>query len=113
MLDKTNSGNDLHIAMADMGIRARNSASVLAIASSERKHAALLGMAQAIIAHREKILNANAIDMENGRKSGLSASFLDRLELNAERIQTMANGMKDIAALTDPVGRILSPHRWV
>ena len=104
MLDK----KDLHKTMTDMGVRARIAAGILATTDGERKTAALVAMAQAIIDSREEILTANAIDMRNGREKGLSASFMDRLELSADRIQSMANGLKDIAALAEPVGRILA-----
>ena len=108
MPDKLTSENDLHADMIDMGLRAQKAALILATADGERKHAALIGMAEAIIASSQDILNANAIDMENGRQSGLSASFCDRLKLDNDRILSMANGLKDIAALEDPVGRILA-----
>ena len=108
MLDKTNDEKDLHETMADLGVRARNAAGILATTDGERKTAALIAMAHAITDGREEILNANAIDMKNGREKDLSASFMDRLELNAERIQSMANGLKDIAALAEPVGKILA-----
>lgn len=102
------SGEKLHAIMLDIGRRARKASSVLATASAERKHAALIGMAEAILANRENILNANALDMENGRASQLSPAFLDRLLLDDERIISMAGGLKDIAALADPVGRVLA-----
>ncbi len=113
MLEKTgspdlNDNQKLHADMINMGRKARKAAAMLATATDERKHAALIGMSQAIIANRENILNANAIDMENGRASNMSPAFLDRLELNDQRIIAMANGLKDIAALDEPVGRILA-----
>ena len=104
MLDK----KDLYKTMADMGVRARIAAGILATTDGERKTAALVAMAQAITDNRKEILNANVIDMEMGRKKNLSTSFMDRLELNAERIASMANGLKDIAVLAEPVGRVLA-----
>ena len=104
MLDK----KDLYKTMADMGVRARNAAGILATTDGERKTAALIAMAQAITDNFKEILDANVIDMEMGRKKNLSTSFMDRLELNAERIASMANGLKDIAALAEPVGRVLA-----
>jgi len=101
-------GEELRATMLDIGARARTAAQILATASAERKHAALIFMAEAIMHDRQAILNANAIDMENGRDSNLSAAFLDRLELNRNRIIAMANGLKDIAALKEPVGRSLA-----
>ena len=104
MLDK----KDLYKTMADMGVRARIAAGILATTDGERKTAALIAMAQAITDNCKEILDANVIDMEMGRKKNLSTSFMDRLELNAERIASMANGLKDIAALAEPVGRVLA-----
>ena len=101
---------ELHSLMLDMGKRARKAASILATATAERKHAALVGMAEAILGTKANILNANALDMENARSGNISASFLDRLELNNDRIIAMAAGLKDIAALDEPVGRILA--KW-
>ena len=115
MLEKTNSTNqsdasNLHAIMLDMGKRARRAAIILSMASAERKHAALIAMAEALMANRSNILNANALDMENGRASNMSPAFLDRLQLDDERIISMANGLKDISALGEPVGRIL--EQW-
>lgn len=98
----------LHATMLDMGVRARKAAAILATTSSDKKHAALVGMSDLIIENGAEILAANAIDMQNGRKANLSAAFLDRLELNNERITAMAKGIKDIAVLDDPVGRVLA-----
>jgi len=110
MLDKSRDTNseELHAIMLDMGKRARAASQILATASAERKHAALISMAEAILQNLSDILNANAIDMENGRESNMSPAFLDRLELNKDRIVAMANGLKDIAALKEPVGRVLA-----
>lgn len=110
MLEKNTSPDhqQLHAIMLDIGNKAKAAAKSLATTSAERKHAALIAMAEAILANKSNILNANAIDMENGREAGLSRAFLDRLELNDKRIISMANGLKNIAALNDPVGRILA-----
>ena len=101
---------DIASMMGRIGRNAREAATALAAASTERKHAALIGMADAMLDDRAAILEANAIDMENGRARGLAASFLDRLNLDEGRIRTMAAGVRDIAALPDPVGRELA--RW-
>lgn len=110
MCDKSNLIDEqkLHATMLDMGVRARKAAAILANTSSDKKHAALVGISDLIIENGAEILAANAIDMQNGRKANLSAAFLDRLELNNERITAMAKGIKDIAALDDPVGRVLA-----
>ncbi|MGN6771462.1 MAG: glutamate-5-semialdehyde dehydrogenase [Rhizobiaceae bacterium] len=101
-------GEDIAAIMRRLGENARAAAHPLAIASSAAKNAALDAMAEAILRHEGKILAANAIDMENGRKAGLAASFLDRLELTPERIRAMADGIRAIAALENPVGDLIA-----
>ncbi|MER9304712.1 glutamate-5-semialdehyde dehydrogenase [Mesorhizobium sp. M0293] len=102
------SGDDTVALMADIGRRARAAARPLAIATTAAKNAALLAMAEAIIAREQDILDANAIDVSNGEESGLSASFMDRLKLNPARILAMAEGIREIAALRDPVGDVIA-----
>ncbi|MHB1111309.1 MAG: glutamate-5-semialdehyde dehydrogenase, partial [Devosia sp.] len=76
---------DLSVLMAEMGRKGRAAAAVLATASTERKHSALIGAAQALEQHRGEILAANALDMEAGRARGMSVAFLDRLQLTGKR----------------------------
>jgi len=102
--DKT----DIAALMADVGKRARAAANGLASTTAERKHAALIGAAEAIVAHQDHILSANAIDMEAGREAGLSASYLDRLALDRSRIRTIADAVRTIAELPDPVGTVIA-----
>lgn len=102
------SRDDTVALMADIGRRARAAARPLAVATAERKHAALIGMAQAILRHEQDILDANAIDIKNGEQSGLSASFMDRLKLDPARIGAMADGISEIAGLRDPVGDVIA-----
>ncbi|RWL12550.1 MAG: glutamate-5-semialdehyde dehydrogenase [Mesorhizobium sp.] len=102
------SRDDTAATMADIGRRARAAARPLAVATAERKHAALIGMAQAILRHEQDILDANAIDIKNGEQSGLSASFMDRLKLDPARIRAMADGISEIAGLRDPVGDVIA-----
>jgi glutamate-5-semialdehyde dehydrogenase len=75
--------------------------------STAEKNACLLAMANALEAKRDAIKQANALDMEFGATSGLSAAMLDRLKLDDKRIAGMAKGLREVAALNDPVGRIL------
>ena len=107
-VDRTN--EDVAATMARIGREARAAATVLAEATTERKHAALTGMAEAIEEDRSLILDANAIDMEAGRERGLAGSFLDRLNLTEGRVRDMADAVRAVAALPDPVGRELA--RW-
>ena len=111
MLDTIDRENeDVVATMARIGREARTAATVLGEATTERKHAALIGMANAIDADCQAILAANAIDMEAGRERGLANAFLDRLNLSGARVRDIANAVRDVAALPDPVGRELA--RW-
>lgn len=102
------SRDDTVALMADIGRRARAAARPLAIAAAERKHAALVGMAQAILRYEQDILDANAIDIRNGKEAGLSAASMDRLKLDPARIRAMADGINEIAGLRDPVGNVIA-----
>jgi len=86
-------------------IRARAAAAKLALLSSEKKNAMLQAMADAIESHAKSILVANRKDAES---SGLEGAMLDRLLLTAERIEGMARGVREVAALPDPVGETLA-----
>ncbi|WP_054309791.1 glutamate-5-semialdehyde dehydrogenase [Mesorhizobium sp. 1M-11] len=90
--------------MAEIGRKARAAMRPLAIASTAAKNAALSAMADAILRNEKAILEANAIDVANGEEAGLSPSFMDRLKLNPARIGAMSDGIREIAALKDPVG---------
>ena len=96
--------------MKQLGRSARAAAQVLALSSTERRNAALVAMAKDIRAHAAKILAANAQDLEAARTKDLKSSFVDRLTLNPARLEAMAKGLEDIAALKDPVGRVT--EKW-
>jgi len=96
--------------MLYMGRRAREAARELALASTEAKNAALLAMAERIEAASDKIIEANTQDLEAARAKGRDAAFLDRLMLNDARIAAMAKGLREVAALADPVGQVMA--RW-
>lgn len=93
------------------GNRARAAGRVLSKCGSAQKNAGLLAMAEALWEEREAILEANAKDLEMGRAKGLSAAMLDRLTLNPKRIEAMAEGVRQVAALPDPVGEVM--REWV
>ena len=99
---------DITSVMAGIGRNARAAARVLATATSEQKRRALLTAAGAINAHRKKILAANLKDMEAARTKGISAAFLDRLELTDARIDGIIEAVKTIAELPDPVGTTIA-----
>jgi glutamate-5-semialdehyde dehydrogenase len=93
--------------IAAMGERARTAAASLAAASSADKARALTAMAQAIRDAEEAILAANAIDMANAERAGLSGAMLDRLKLTPQRVAGTAEGVATVATLADPVGRTI------
>ena len=108
MLDDVAKKTDVADLMADLGARARAASGPLAIATSEQKDAALAAMADAIMASADTILAANAIDMDNAVSSDMAGSFLDRLKLDNSRVEAMADGIRAIAALKDPVGDVMA-----
>ena len=96
--------------MLYMGRRAREGAAALALASSEAKNAALMLMAERLEKDATKILEANAQDLDAARARGRDAAFLDRLTLTGPAIAAMAKGLREIAALPDPIGQVM--ERW-
>jgi glutamate-5-semialdehyde dehydrogenase len=94
--------------MARIGAQARAAAIPLALASAEKKYAALITMASSIERHRDGILNANAIDVAEAEIAGLTGSFLDRLQLDKKRVSAMADGIRAVAELPDPIGKLIA-----
>ena len=89
-----------------MGAKAKEASRFLMTAGS-KKDDALLAIAKALREHSEEIIKANSIDIKNGEEAGLTVSLLDRLRLDEARIEGMAVGVEQVAALPDPVGRVL------
>ncbi|WP_026941087.1 glutamate-5-semialdehyde dehydrogenase [Hellea balneolensis] len=98
--------NDLTAYMEQLGHNAREAAASLRLASTDQKTQALKNMAAEIRMAQSDILGANTQDMEAAERKGISGSFLDRLKLNESRIEAMAIGLEEIAALPDPVGSV-------
>jgi glutamate-5-semialdehyde dehydrogenase len=96
--------------MAEIGRRARAASRPLAMASTQAKNSALEAMAAAIEASVDTILEANALDLANGEEAGLSPAMMDRLRLDAGRIASIAKGIREVAALKDPVGAVMA--KW-
>ncbi|ROR34865.1 glutamate-5-semialdehyde dehydrogenase [Inmirania thermothiophila] len=92
--------------MRGLAEAAREAARAMAAASTAAKDAALAAMAAALQAREGEILAANAEDLAAGRAAGLDDALLDRLELNPQRVAAMAEGLRQIAALPDPVGEV-------
>ena len=104
MLDTDN----IPALMADIGARAKTASQVLAFASAERKHAALISASEAIWAARADIISANAKDLDYGRDKGLSPAMMDRLMLDEDRIRSMQDGLRSVAEQKDPVGDVIA-----
>ncbi len=94
--------------MLGLGRAAQKAAQGLANAPTSQKNAALSAMAAALRANEADILAANQTDLEAAKKADLRASFIDRLTLNPERVEAMAQGVDDIASLPDPVGGVIA-----
>jgi glutamate-5-semialdehyde dehydrogenase len=105
-----NSGQ-LEAAMGDIGRAARDAARVLALAPASRKNRALAEMAKAVRRSAAAIMSANAEDVAEAKSGGASPAFLDRLTLDAKRIEAMAAGLEAIRKLKDPVGAITASWR--
>ncbi len=99
------------MTLQELGTNARAAARVLATAGTKEKNAALHTMADALLAHTADILAANAADIAAARENGMRESLIDRLALSEERIRGMADGMREVAALTDPVGEVMEGYR--
>lgn len=99
---------DFHTVMLELGVRAKAAGRVLGRAPAEQKNRALIEAASAIRAQAAILMAENAKDMAAGQAKGLTSALLDRLLLNEARIEGMAKGLEDIAALPDPVGRVLA-----
>ncbi len=98
--------SDLAQQIRELAQRARVAAATVALAPSEVKDRALSAMADALLAGRAAILAANAADVAAGERAGLSAAMLDRLRLDERRVQAMADAVRGVASLPDPVGRV-------
>ncbi|MCU0789105.1 MAG: glutamate-5-semialdehyde dehydrogenase [Verrucomicrobia bacterium] len=93
--------------LIDLASRAKAASRSLALLSTDEKNACLLAMANALESNQPAIQEANALDMVAGEQMGLSKAMLDRLQLDGKRIAGMAKGLREVAALPDPVGRVL------
>ncbi len=108
MSDKNITGEELRAALKEMGMNARKAALQLANVTSEDKNRWLNAMADAVEKNAAALLKANAEDMEKAVAKGISGAMLDRLKLNDARIKGMADGLRYVATLPDPVGEKLS-----
>ena len=102
---------DVKELIADMARRARQASREVACLSTSVKNDLLLKTADMIIQRRESLQKENAKDLENAREKGLSDAFIDRLALSDKVINSMADGLREVAALPDPVGEV--PGMWI
>jgi glutamate-5-semialdehyde dehydrogenase len=101
---------EVRAAMREIGTKARVAARVVANAPAEKKNRALVGAARILRERVGEILAANELDCEDARAKDLSAALIDRLTLNSTRIEAIALGLEEVAALPDPVGRVLATY---
>lgn len=94
--------------LEELGIRAKEAEKELMVATTVEKNAALKSIAEALVMSADEIIEANAKDIQNGIDNGMSKALLDRLKLDRERIEGMAQGVMDVVSLPDPVGRVLN-----
>ena len=97
---------DIKAYMRDLGARAKAASRQLARASSETKNAALEAIAKAVMDNEEALRAANALDIEAAKKRSLASALVDRLELTPARVASMAEGLRQVAGLADPIGEI-------
>ncbi len=100
--------DEISTMMVELGAAAKAAAAELAYVSADRKAAALKAAAGSIQANSAEIIAANELDLAYGQDKGLSEAMLDRLKLNETRIQSMHEGLLDVASLPDPVGEVMS-----
>jgi len=99
--------DDPEVAVLAVARRAREASRALATATRATKDAALRALADALVAATDRVLAANAEDLERGRANGMSPGLLDRLALNPERVAAIADALRELAALPDPVGEVV------
>ena len=95
----------------EQGKNAKQTLTFMSQVTTEQKNNALGIIADMLEENTEKIVSANALDIENGRKNGLGDGLIDRLMLNADRIKAMADGARQVTSLPDPCGRLLSEYK--
>ena len=96
------------MTLEQIGQKAKEAEPLLRVMNGEKKNQVLLRAAEYLVKDTEFILSANETDMENGRERGMKEGLLDRLKLTKERIEGMAEGLRQIAALPDPIGGVIS-----
>ena len=102
--------------LEEMGKLSKEAARGLIRLSKTKKRACLISVAKNLIEYQQRIIDANKVDIQNGEKNGMSQALLDRLRLTEDRIENMAQGLRQVAGLEDPIGEVISmkerPCRW-
>ena len=98
------------MTLKEQGKKAREASVFLSSASSESKNGALEAISAALLSHKEEILSANALDIENAKAKGMAESMIDRLALDEKRLSSIAAAVLKVKGLDDPTGRVLD--RW-
>ncbi len=109
--DEAQTTETTEAAVLAVARRARAAAALLAPLTRETKDAALLGMADALEAATPRVVAVNERDLDRARAAGTAAGLIDRLTLDAERITAIANGLRQVAALPDPVGEVVTGYQ--
>ncbi len=94
--------------LEELGVRAKAASRLMAKLGQNEKNNALLNVADEIVAHADEIIAANANDMEYAKNKGMSEALLDRLKLTKDRLDGIAEGVREVVALEDPIGEVLS-----
>lgn len=94
--------------LENLGVMAKNASRIMAKMSQNDKNKALLAVADALLAHTKDIMEANKADLDNAVKNGMSDALQDRLRLNEARFADMAEGIRQVVSLEDPVGEVIS-----
>jgi len=98
------------MSLKEIGVKIKKASLILPTISKTKKQAILNDMADAIITNIDSIISSNQLDLNEGKKKGLSSAMIDRLQLNEDRIISMANSVRDVANLEDPVGEIIEDY---
>ncbi|KRN93562.1 glutamate-5-semialdehyde dehydrogenase [Pediococcus stilesii] len=99
------------IDIEEIGLKAKNASVELQKVSTKKKNAALLAMATALEKNTARIIVENSLDMKDAGDNGVAPAMLDRLKLTEERIRAMADGLRNVAQLSDPIGEVI--RGWV
>ncbi len=98
------------MSLKEIGVKIKKASLILPTISTTKKQAILNDMADAIITNIDSIISSNQLDLNEGKKKGLSSAMIDRLRLNEDRVLSMANSVRDVANLQDPVGEIIEDY---